>query len=250
MDIARYLDRIQAQAPYAADIETLRRLQTAHMMTVPFENLNILLKRPIILDEEALYHKIVTCRRGGFCYELNGLFSAMLRSMGFKVDRVSARVWTGEAYSQDFDHMALIVHLDEDWLVDVGFGDSFIEPLRLVADQAQTVANGTFRLVQQDDRWILESSKANGWTPEYSFSTRAYDMADFEPMCLWQQTAEKSGFNKRRICSRATADGRVTLSEHKIILTRSRQREELPLSDEAAVIAALKDHFAIDLSLT
>jgi len=251
MDIARYLERLHYKDEYDADLSTLRALHRAHMLTIPFENLNILLKRPIVLDEQALYHKVVNCRRGGFCYELNGLFAALLREIGFKVDLLSARVWMGEGFSQEFDHLAPLVHLEDgDWLADVGFGDCFIEPLRFVADEPQTVPNGTFRLRQQDDRCVLEVLK-NGqdWMPEYSFSTTPYALKDFEEMCEWQQTASASGFNKRRICSRSTAEGRITISDQKLIFTKQGQREEILLPDEEAVTAALHQHFAIDLDL-
>lgn len=206
--------------------------------------------RPIVLDEQALYHKIIDCRRGGFCYELNGLFAALLREIGFQVDFLSARVWIGEGFSREFHHLAFLVHLEDDWLADVGFGDCFIEPLRLVADQEQTVPNGIYRLVTQEGGWVLQLQQENkDWTPEYLFSTTAYALKDFEEMCEWQQTAAESNFNKRRICSRATKDGRVTLRDHKLIITKQGQREEVVLADEDAVTAALNEHFAIDLNL-
>ena len=114
MNIAGYQERLNYQGDYGADIATLRALHRAHMLTIPFENLNIMLKRPIVLDEQALYHKIIDCRRGGFCYELNGLFAALLREIGFQVDFLSARVWIGEGFSREFHHLAFLVHLEDD----------------------------------------------------------------------------------------------------------------------------------------
>jgi N-hydroxyarylamine O-acetyltransferase len=249
MDIARYLQRINYNGPYAADLPTLRTLHRAHMVNVPFENLNIMLKRPLDLDEQALYHKIIECQRGGFCYELNGLFAALLQEIGFKVDLLSARVWTGDGFSQEFDHLTLLVHLEDDWLADVGFGDCFMEPLRFVANEEQTVSGATFRLIPHEDRWMLQEKTNNGWRPEYLFSTTPYALKDFGDMCVWQQTSPDSHFTKGRICSRATEQGRVTLSEGKLIVTNQDQREEIPLPDEEAVTTALKEHFAVDLNL-
>jgi len=98
------------------------------MRTVPFENLDIHLKRPIVLEDNALFDKIVTRKRGGFCYELNGLFAALLRALGFDVVMLSAGVANPEReFGPDFDHMALLVTLEQSWLADVGFGDSFVE---------------------------------------------------------------------------------------------------------------------------
>lgn len=250
MDIAPYLERIGYTGTPTANEETLRALHRAHMLAVPFENLNIMLKRPIDLSESALYHKIVENRRGGFCYELNGMFAALLRQIGFQVDFLSAGVWMGEGFSPEFDHMALLVHLDEDWLADVGFGDCFVEPLRFVADEEQTVSNGTYRLVQREDhRWLLQAKHSDGtWANEYHFATTPYLMADFEPRCAWQQTPE-SHFTKRRICSRATPEGRITISDHRLIVTRHGEKEELQLGSEATVKEALQEHFGVDLDL-
>src|SRR5215475_5423928 len=130
VNIAAYLDRINYHGPLAPTAETLRDLQVAHLLTVPFENLSIHARQPIVLDDNALFEKIVKTRRCGFCYEANGLFAALLRSLGFDVAMLSARVANAEGeFGPDFDHMALMVSIDERWLVDVGFGDSFHTPL-------------------------------------------------------------------------------------------------------------------------
>ena len=127
-----YLERINYHGSLASTAETLRELQVAHLLAVPFENLSIHAKQPIVLEVEALYTKIVEHRRGGFCYEANGLFAALLRALGFEVTMLSAEVANAEGgFSPDFDHMALMVSLEQRWLVDVGFGDSFREPLLL-----------------------------------------------------------------------------------------------------------------------
>ena len=126
MDVKAYLERIKYRGSLALNAETLRGLQAAHLLAVPFENLSIHAKQPIVLDDDALFTKIVERGRGGFCYELNGLFAALLRALGFKVEMLSAGVANAEGgFGPDFDHMALMVTLDERWLADVGFGDSF-----------------------------------------------------------------------------------------------------------------------------
>jgi N-hydroxyarylamine O-acetyltransferase len=113
-------------------LETLRGLHKKHLLSVPFENLDIHLGRPIVLSEEAFYEKIIRDHRGGFCYELNGSFAALLTRLGFKVTMLSARVASRSGgFSPEFDHMTLLVAFKGRWLVDVGFGDSFTEPKRL-----------------------------------------------------------------------------------------------------------------------
>jgi N-hydroxyarylamine O-acetyltransferase len=132
LHIESYLARINYHGALAPTAETLRALQVAHLLTVPFENLSIHAHEPIVLTDEALFTKIVTHRRGGFCYEANGLFAALLRALGCNVAMLSAGVAKPDgSFSPDFDHMTLLVTLAERWLVDVGFGDSFLEPLRL-----------------------------------------------------------------------------------------------------------------------
>src|SRR3954468_6333227 len=147
MNVAAYLERIGYQGPRAPTAETLRRLHLAHLYAVPFENLSIHWGEPIELDDEALFEKIVVRRRGGFCYELNGLFAALLRALGFDVAMLSAGVGgsAGE-FSPEFDHMALLITLGERWLVDVGFGDSFREPLRLETREDQAEGRLAYRI--------------------------------------------------------------------------------------------------------
>src|SRR5512142_614057 len=114
MDVKTYLARIYYHGSVDPTLETLCALHRAHMQAVPFENLDIPLKRPIVLDEELLFDKIVNRRRGGFCYELNGLFSALLRKMGFNVRRLSARTANaGGGFGMEFGHMTLLVQDEE-----------------------------------------------------------------------------------------------------------------------------------------
>jgi N-hydroxyarylamine O-acetyltransferase len=250
MDIGRYLERIGYHGDCATDLRTLRALHRAHMLSVPFENLDIALRRPIILDEQRLYRKVVDLGRGGFCYELNGLFATLLRAIGFTVDLLSACVWNKDHYTQDFDHMALMVHLKDGWLADVGFGASFIEPIRFVPGVEQIDFDTAYRLQPEQDRWRLESrAEGQDWEPQYQFSTTPYQLRDFEAMCQWQQTSPDSHFTHRSICSRATSDGRLTISDLKLIITSHKERREILLPDEAAKAAALWGHFGMDLSL-
>src|SRR5579864_6315541 len=217
-----YLARIAYAGPTPPTIETLRSIHRAHLQTVPFENLDIALGCTIVVDEDATVRKIVEQRRGGFCYELNGAFAALLRELGFRVTLLSARVARPQGgEGPEFDHLTLRVDLEEPWLADVGFGESFLEPLRLEAGRDQLDPTGTYRLHAQGERLRMEKFVTDGsWKPQYSFSLEPRRLEEFAGMCRYHQTSPDSSFTQNRICSRATPDGRITLSEMKLITTR------------------------------
>jgi N-hydroxyarylamine O-acetyltransferase len=260
-----YLERIGHAGSREPTLATLRALHRAHHYTVPFENLDIGLSRPIVLDEEMIFDKIVRRRRGGFCYELNGLFATLLRSLGFRVTLLSAAVRRSGAnepsFGPEFDHLALRVDLDEPWLTDVGFGDGFLHPLQLATeveqidggrerpivrsapegiwqDRYRIAADGQFRTLQRRN-W------AGGWRDSYRFTLVPRRWSDFAAMCRYHQTSPESGFTKARTCSLTTAGGRVTVSELRLIVTRNGVKEESTLRDEAARVAALREYCGV-----
>ncbi len=243
-----YFQRIRYTGPRAPSLETLRGLHRAHLFAVPFENLDIHLGRPIVLDEDRLFEKIVKQRRGGFCYEQNGLFAAVLRALGFDVTLLEARVSKGDGtFGIPFDHLTLMVQLEDRWLADVGFGDSFLEPLRLDNPGEQIRDEGVFRVAHDGTRGLYTRRVDGEWRDQYEFYLAPHRLADFAGGCHYHQTSPLTTFTQRRVCSLATPEGRITLSDRKLITTRSGQRDERILPDEAAFRAALHTVFAIDL---
>ncbi len=239
-----YLQRLNYTGPLQPGARTLRALHLAHLQTVPFENLDIILGRPILLDEAALYRKIVERRRGGFCYELNGLFAALLQALGFDVTLLSARVARAEGgFGPEFDHLALLVQLEERWLADVGFGESFREPLRLDEPGEQVQSSGRYRLSREGDDWIYwENDQA-----QYQFRLQPRLLSDFAAMCHYHQSSPQSHFTRRRVCSLATPQGRVTFSDGSLIITTNGQRYERELSGQPEIEAALRRWFGVVL---
>jgi N-hydroxyarylamine O-acetyltransferase len=223
MQIDAYFQRIGYDGPRTPTPDTLRALHRAHLLAVPFENLDIHLKRPIILDEKRLFDKIVYQGRGGYCYEQNSVFAAVLRALGFRVSlleaRVGARTWdTGTP----FDHMTLLVELEERWLADVGFGDSFLEPLRLDDPSPQVQARGVFRVAHDGFEGAhARQTQAGDWHDEYLFRLEPRRLHDFEPGNQHNQYAPQSHFTQQRVCSLATPTGRVTLSDRRLIVTEN-----------------------------
>lgn len=247
LDIASYLARIGYSGPVEPGAENLRALHRAHLFTVPFENLDISSGRKIVVDQDAILKKIIDLQRGGFCYELNSAFATLLRALGFSVTLLSARVARPNGREgPEFDHLTLRVDLEETWLADVGFGDSFLEPLRLKTGIDQTDPAGIFHLVQHGDRWNMQKKEPDGsWKQQYSFSLEPRRLSDFAGMCHFHQTSPESSFTTKRICSRATPQGRITLSEMKLITTARGEREERMLASEAERQKILQEQFGI-----
>jgi len=246
--LAAYLDRIGVSRPEVLDAAALGALHLAHQRTVPFENLSIHLGEPISLAEADLIAKIVTSRRGGFCYELNGAFALLLEQLGAQVRRVAARVYGGDGQLGPlFDHLALVVHLRDGsgpWLADVGFGAHSSYPLRWDGRDAQDDAGGRFVLADTPDGDV---DVAKDGRPQYRIERRERALADFVPTCWWQQTSPDSHFTWSTVCSRLTADGRISLSGRTLISTSGGARTERDLGPDDAVLAAYREHFGIVL---
>lgn len=230
-----YLSRIGA-----ARTAPVADLQELHLRAVPFENLGIHLGERIVLDEDALVAKIVERRRGGFCYELNGAFAALLRALGHEVELLAARVHLGDVLTAPFEHVALRV---DGALVDVGFGEFAFRPLRLDVRTDQADPAGTFRVVDADggDVDVLMDGE-----PRYRLEQRPRSLSDFGPMCWYQQTSPDSQFTRGPLASLPTATGRVTVSGNRLITTEGGRKTERELTD-AELLDAYRGLFGIGL---
>src|SRR5262245_24517485 len=179
MDTTTYLERIQYSGLVRPDVQTLHGLHLAHMLQVPFENLDIGLKRPILLNEKALWNKLILQKRGGFCYELNGMFARLLKEIGFDVTFLNARVYNQEGeLGIDFDHLALLVQMPGQpgrWLADVGFGDSFNEPLYFDGPELQEQGLRAYRLQEIDGGHVPWQRNYDGsWERLYFFDLQPH----------------------------------------------------------------------------
>jgi N-hydroxyarylamine O-acetyltransferase len=246
VDLDAYLHRIAYHGLRQPSAPCLRALHRQHLFTVPFENLDVQLGIPIHLEMPRLYDKLVTRRRGGFCYELNGLFCELLTTMGFQVQMLSARVRRDDGgFGPEFDHMLLKVELAEPWLVDVGFGDSFVDPIVFHEGGADQVNGHRYSVIPQGHEWQLLREDANGQVPLYAFRDVPRQLSDYAGMCQFHQTSPESGFTQRWICSKATSDGRITLTNRRLIITRGGTREESALTTEDEVRRCLQEQFDV-----
>lgn len=236
-----YLHRIGLQRPPEPGPRALGELQRAHLRHVPFECIDVFRGRPLSLDVERLFEKVVTRRRGGFCYELNFLFSTLLRELGYDVTLLSAGVFDDQGRpGPDFDHMALRVDCEGSWLVDVGFGRSFLEPLELRAGEHDD-PDGRYRLRQEGGNWRLDRHEpdtdradAQGWVELYHFDLTPRQREDFDAMFRLHQTSSDSPFPRTFLATLATKEGRITVRGLEVRESVGGRQRRWTLEDEEA----------------
>jgi N-hydroxyarylamine O-acetyltransferase len=246
MNVDTYLRRIGHDGPTAPSAQTLRALQRAHLFHVPFENLDIMLGRRIDIDLQSFYEKVVVRRRGGFCYELNGLFGWLLGELGFDVTFLSGRVVHDGVPGPEFDHMVLMVRLEERWLADVGFGDTFVDPLRLDEADEQPQRGRLYRIDRSGPELTLMRREPDAdWEAQYIFTLTPRSLPEYRETCLYQQISPDSFFTKKRVCSLATETGRITLRDTRLIVTGEGSRRVTAVGGEAEFDRILRDVFGI-----
>lgn len=261
-----YLRRLGVERPARPTPDALRELHLRHVRTVPFENLSVHLGEEIVLDEKRLVDKVVGAGRGGFCYELNGAFGALLTALGYDVTLLAARVYgEGGRLGIPYDHLALRVRTDDggDWLADVGFGSHFHLPLAVGERGEQLDPAGVFRVaeagadaagvrgghrtvdaVDAADLDVLREGR-----PVYRLETRPRALADFTAGAWWHRTSPHSHFTRSLVCSRVTEDGgRITLSGRRLTLTApDGTRRERETGSDAEVLGIYRDEFGITM---
>ncbi|MQY32614.1 Arylamine N-acetyltransferase [Streptomyces sp. RB17] len=264
--VEAYLRRIGAERPQKPTGRALRGLQLRHLRTVPFENLSIHLGEEIVLEEERLLDKVIGRGRGGFCYELNGTFGALLAALGYEVELLAARVYGVEGrLGIPYDHLALRVRTaeGETWLADVGFGAHSHYPLSCTEREEQTDPVGVFRVVAAgpdaagpDAAGVSGGPAGSGdldvvrdGRPQYRLETRPRVLGDFAAGAWWHSTSPLSHFTRSLVCSRVSDDGgRVTLSGRELKTTAgdgTRGTRELETDEE--VLTAYRERFGIEL---
>jgi N-hydroxyarylamine O-acetyltransferase len=225
--VQAYLDRIGYAGSTAPDLATLAALQRAHMLSVPFENLDIHLGRRLVLDPVANHEKIVGRGRGGWCFELNGLFGWLLEQIGFDVTLLGARVNTGEERGSDLAHLLLRVDLAEPYIADVGFGEGAFEPVPLAG-----ISDGV--IAHQDGHRVV-------------FTQQPRSIDEFQPMCDHLQTSADSVFVRSRFAVLALPDGRIKLRGDELIEQHGDAVTTRVLGCDDEWRAVLRDRFGVVL---
>ena len=249
-DLSAYFARIGYDGPRTPTLETLRAIQLLHPQTIAFENLNPLLAIPVPLDIDSLQEKLIRSRRGGYCFEHNGLLLHALRALKFRVTGLAARVvWNqpDPSVMPARSHMVLKVELEEGtYIADAGFGLSPTAPLRLVPDIAQETPHESFRLLKNDDLYTLQCNLKGEWTSFYLFDLQEQAPVDYQVANHYVSTWPTSHFVTSLIAARATADGRYGLRNNKLSIHRlTGESEQRVLTSAAEISAALKDLFGV-----
>ena len=222
LDVDAYLARIGYGGPTGATGKVLRRLHRAHAAAIPFENLDILLGRGIQLDLPSLQEKLVRGRRGGYCFEHNLLFAALLERLGFAVTRLAGRVQMNNAKILPSTHMTLKVSVGgEPWLADVGFGaEGLLEPVPLTDGATSGQDGRAYGLVQETEReWVLRSSRPDDWLDLYSFTLEPRHHADYFVANYCTSTHPRSPFTGRMVVQRVTPERTLSLVDRQLAET-------------------------------
>ncbi|HEV7671695.1 MAG TPA: arylamine N-acetyltransferase [Thermoanaerobaculia bacterium] len=250
VDLDAYLARIAYSGPREATLSTLTALHTAHVIAIPFENLDILLGRGIDLDLAVLERKLVAGRRGGYCFEQNTLFRAALERLGFRVSSLAARVQVGATAVRPRTHMLLSVDVEgEVWIADVGFGGGgLVVPVPLVEGR-ETWLGGLgglgHRLRREGEIWVLEGSSEGAWGDFYAFTLEAQHPADFVMANHFTSTFPSSPFVNNLTVQRSWPEGWLVLRNRDLTLRESGVTTSDTIRDPDHLLEVLRDRFGL-----
>lgn len=250
-DLDAYLKRIGYDGSHAPSLEGLRELHLRHPASIPFENLDVLLKTPIRLDIGSLADKLIARRRGGYCYEQNTLLMTALQAMGYTVRSLAGRVqWQAPGLVAARHHMALLITLPEgEFLADVGFGGlTLTAPLRFVTDIEQQTPHGTYRIVAVRDEFQLQAKIDGEWHALFQLSLAEQAAADWDSANWYISTSPDSIFTRTLMAALPAPDRRYTLRNNRMSVHHTGGRSEhRTISDAGELIAVLRETFRLNI---
>jgi len=247
LDLEAYLERIGYSGRLQPVPAVLEAIHLAHATHIPFENLDILLKRPIRLDLASLQAKLVTGGRGGYCFEQNLLFSAVLQRLGFSVTQLAARVLYRSRRKLPRTHILLLVEsAGAAWLADVGFGlEGLLLPVPFGSGREARQFAWTYRVVETNGEWTLQSLRSDSWTGLYSFSLAPQLAVDFEPANHYTATHPDSRFVRTLTAQLPTPEVRYLLRNRELVLDRGGTVTRRVLADDDELLAVLAEVFGL-----
>lgn len=247
LDLKTYAARIAYDGAFTPSLETLKALHYAHATHIPFENLDILLGRPIRLDMDSVCAKLIDGRRGGYCFEHNALFAAALEAAGFHVLRLAARVRAGATGVRPRLHMMLAVEAEGGlWLADVGFGaDGLLHPLPLGPGEPVPQFAWAYQIVEEAECFVLRSQRPEGWVDLYSFTMERQYPVDYEVSNYWTSACPDSVFTKRLLAQMPGPERRLVLMNRQLIERTAEGVSERTLTSDDQVLSVLQESFGL-----
>jgi N-hydroxyarylamine O-acetyltransferase len=247
-DLDAYFRRIRYTGPRLPSLATLRALHLHHVLAIPFENLDVLLGRTIALDLPALERKLVHDRRGGYCYEQNTFFGAVLRALGFEVTQLIARVRWQVPPERGTPRSHMILRIDvngEAWIVDVGFGSiGLTAPIRFTPDIEQPTPHEPRRLIRRGDYFVHQVRLDQDWHDVFQFTPDPVPAIDYEVANWFTNKHPQSHFQSNLIVARVVPEGRVVLFNREFTSRRTAGGvEKREVSSPEEVLAILATHF-------
>ncbi len=247
MELNEYAARIGYSGPFAPTVEVLHALHLAHATHIPFENLDVLLGRPIRLDLDSVWAKLVRGGRGGYCFEHNALFAAVLERAGFRVTRLAARVRMGATGIRPRCHMLLVVDAgSERWLADAGFGaDGLLHPVWFRPGEISAQFSWKHRLIEERPNYVLQSWSLDGWVDLYSFGMEEHYPVDYEVANHYTSTYPGSVFRRMLLAQQPGPDVRTMLVNRTLIERTASGSTETPVGDNAELLETLSARFGL-----
>lgn len=253
-----YLARIGLVEPLPPTVQGLETILRAHRLAIPFENLDVRLGLGISLAPEDVFAKLVTRRRGGYCFEQNQLFARALSALGFVVRPLLARVWLGTVPPETppRTHTMLLAHLDgQNWIADAGFGDGFTPAMPLEAGALAPSGFGAHHRLTRDARgWVLawhgggDTTHEQGWIDQYSFTLRRVFPIDLAQANHWTSTHPSARHVRVTVLGRVTPEGRISLMDRQFTQVSRSEKQTHELTDSTAYRALLAERFDFHLS--
>lgn len=250
LDLEAYLARIEYAEDLSPTRSVLEALHLAHTMHIPFENLDVLLGRPIPLDLPSLQLKIVYGGRGGYCFEHNALFAAVLEQIGFRVTRLAARVRLGTTRVLPRTHMLLQVDVEgSPWIADVGFGgDGLLKPIPLVDNEVVPQWAWRYRAHNEHGLWVLQSLNKGAWLDLYSFTQEPQLPVDFEVANYYASTHPDSRFIQTLTVQLSTPEARYILRDREFLEDRGDDQISSTVENDEELLAVLSEIFGLEFS--
>lgn len=235
--LKKYLERIGIEGELYPNLETLKKLQKQHLINIPFENLDIIENKELKLDRDSLFTKIVEEKRGGICYELNGLFLMLLKEVGYDVKYISGRI---REEGTDLDHVLLLVNIDDEkYIVDVGFKDNYLYPIKMVPNLIQENYRNKYK-INKIDNDIYQLIKIMGVEESilYTFTTEEKNLSDFELRCKYFETTPNTYFTNNPFSAIEREDGKIFITDKKLTITKGDKIEtkEIKSKDEFYIL--------------